>query len=112
MRSLLDFYEDVLRVPSSRLRVPQDKLVAEGDPADTVKLLELLLGVAVQCQTKETHVQNLMTMEEAVKADLMGSIQNLLAITRAANSAGRRTTPFMCATLVVIDCLSVVSSGR
>lgn len=89
MGSVLGFYGDVLHVPFSRLSLPQDmhEQVAEGDRAETVKLLALLLGVAVHCEAKETHVQNLMAMDEAVKTDLSVVIKNL---PQAANTAGKR----------------------
>ncbi len=107
MRGILDFYEDILHVPTSRLtvcwrtirvassailfiilvfQVPQEKQLVEGDEGEMVKLLELLLGVAVQCPEKETHVQSLMSLDEQIKADLMPSIQTLLTITSSAHA--------------------------
>ena len=67
-------------------QVPQEKQLVEGDEGEMVKLLELLLGVAVQCPEKETHVQSLMSLDEQIKADLMPSIQTLLTITSSAHA--------------------------
>ena len=49
-----------------------------ADLVETLKLLELLLGCAVQCEDKERRVTELMSLKAGVKQDLMASIQLLM----------------------------------
>lgn len=77
-RALENFYATEVRIGADALDLPDENLVAEGDVHATVRLLELLLGCAVQCQDKEEHVTLIMTLAEEVKGDLMACIQELM----------------------------------
>eukprot|EP00051_Salpingoeca_urceolata_P033328 m.20179 g.20179 ORF g.20179 m.20179 type:complete len:873 (-) comp6107_c0_seq1:89-2707(-) len=87
-RAVLDFYEQELNVAAHQLVVPDEAAIEKASVEDLCHMLELLLGCAVQCADKERHVQNLMMLEgEQVKADLMASIQRLMAVTAEAFEA-------------------------
>ena len=59
-------------------QLPDVAAVEAGDLGEMLKLLELLLGTAVQCKDKERRVTELMSLEAGIKADLMSSIQLLM----------------------------------
>ena len=76
-----------LQVKSRCLELPDIAAVETGDLEEMIKLLELLLGCAVQCKDKERRVTELMGLEAGVKADLMSSIQLLMQQIDAAKQA-------------------------
>jgi hypothetical protein len=53
------------------------------------KVLELLLAALVQCETKETFVKDILSLEDAVQADLMAIIERIMA--RGASEAQKET---------------------
>ncbi|KAE9028536.1 hypothetical protein PR003_g5626 [Phytophthora rubi] len=69
------FYETSLAVDVERLNDSSAELLS-----GTLRtLLELVLAALVQCETKETFVKDILTMEDAVQADLMAIIEKVMA---------------------------------
>ncbi|KAG3184202.1 hypothetical protein PC128_g13862 [Phytophthora cactorum] len=69
--TLEGFYETNLAVEVQKL---------EGTLNNTfTALLELVLGAVVQCETKETFIKDILTMEDVVQADLMAIIEKIMA---------------------------------
>ncbi|KAG2989946.1 hypothetical protein PC116_g9115 [Phytophthora cactorum] len=69
--TLEGFYETNLAVEVQKL---------EGTLNNTfTALLELVLGAVVQCETKETFIKDVLTMEDVVQADLMAIIEKIMA---------------------------------
>jgi protein HOOK3 len=50
----------------------------ENNPQEIAKLVELILGCAVQCANKEIYIHPIMQMEAAEQAQLMHMIQNII----------------------------------
>eukprot|EP00039_Didymoeca_costata_P007990 m.106917 g.106917 ORF g.106917 m.106917 type:complete len:841 (+) comp13904_c0_seq1:70-2592(+) len=78
IKSIATFYDVDFQTPPSILPMPNAEQVASGNASEMLKLLELLLGVAVQCQDRERRVKDLMGLDAAIKQNLMGSIKNLM----------------------------------
>ena len=51
--------------------------VVDNDPGHLGRLLQLILGVAINCDTKTDHIQALLTMEQDVQRVVMMAIQEL-----------------------------------
>ncbi|KAK1944271.1 Protein Hook 3 [Phytophthora citrophthora] len=68
------FYDSNLAVNIKRLERSNAEL------NDTLRaVLELVLGAVVRCETKETFVKDILTMEDGVQADLMAIIEKVMA---------------------------------
>ena len=51
--------------------------MVENDPGHLGRLLQLILGVAINCDSKTDHIQALLTMEQDVQRVVMMAIQVL-----------------------------------
>ncbi|GMF17139.1 unnamed protein product [Phytophthora fragariaefolia] len=69
------FYEASLPLDVRRLRSARE----DGVDDALLKLLELVLAAVVQCAAKEKFVKDILTMEDAVQADLMAIIEKVMA---------------------------------
>ena len=49
--------------------------MVENDPGHLGRLLQLILGVAINCDSKTDHIQALLTMEQDVQRVVMMAIQ-------------------------------------
>ncbi|ELW61439.1 Protein Hook like protein 1, partial [Tupaia chinensis] len=49
-----------------------------SDSVELGRLLQLILGCAVNCEKKQEHIQNIMTLEESVQHVVMTAIQELM----------------------------------
>uniref|UniRef100_A0A674NRF7 Calponin-homology (CH) domain-containing protein n=1 Tax=Takifugu rubripes TaxID=31033 RepID=A0A674NRF7_TAKRU len=62
----------------SHLPLPDVALVAEhAEPTELGRLLQLVLGCAVNCERKQEYIQIIMTLEEAVQHVVMTAIQEV-----------------------------------
>uniref|UniRef100_A0A674MCX1 Calponin-homology (CH) domain-containing protein n=1 Tax=Takifugu rubripes TaxID=31033 RepID=A0A674MCX1_TAKRU len=66
---------------------PDVALVAEhAEPTELGRLLQLVLGCAVNCERKQEYIQIIMTLEEAVQHVVMTAIQELMSKESVAQS--------------------------
>lgn len=77
-REMEEFYETQVQVSVDRMNFFDEAKVAAGELDEVVRLLELLLGCAVQCTDKQQHVTDIMGLEAGVKKNLMAVIQRLM----------------------------------
>uniref|UniRef100_A0A4W3K687 Hook microtubule-tethering protein 1 n=1 Tax=Callorhinchus milii TaxID=7868 RepID=A0A4W3K687_CALMI len=54
-------------------------LVEQSDPLELGRLLQLILGCAVNCERKQEHIETIMTLEESVQHNVMTAIQELMS---------------------------------
>ncbi|KPP63805.1 protein Hook3-like [Scleropages formosus] len=60
--------------------LPDVNLVGEhSDAAELGRMLQLILGCAVNCEQKQEHIQTIMMMEESVQHVVMTAIQELMS---------------------------------
>ncbi|XP_043942733.1 protein Hook homolog 1-like [Protopterus annectens] len=79
LQSVLDYYQEVLDQDISVLPHPDLNRAAEyADPVELGRLLQLILGCAVNCEDKQEHIQTIMTLEESVQHVVMTAIQELM----------------------------------
>ncbi|XP_008290496.1 protein Hook homolog 2 isoform X2 [Stegastes partitus] len=80
LKSMLEYYHDVLGHPVSDEHLPDVNLIGEmGDVTELGKLVQLVLGCAVSCEKKQEQIQQIMTLEESVQHVVMTAIQELLS---------------------------------
>ncbi|XP_041860826.1 protein Hook homolog 2-like [Melanotaenia boesemani] len=80
LKSMLEYYHDVLGHQVSDEHLPDVSLIGEmGDVTELGKLVQLVLGCAVSCEKKQEQIQQIMTLEESVQHVVMTAIQELLA---------------------------------
>ncbi|XP_069557323.1 protein Hook homolog 2 [Brachyistius frenatus] len=80
LKSMLDYYHDVLGHQVSEVHLPDVNLIGEmGDVTELGKLVQLVLGCAVSCEKKQEQIQKIMTLEESVQHVVMTAIQELLS---------------------------------
>ncbi|XP_077981003.1 protein Hook homolog 3-like isoform X2 [Glandiceps talaboti] len=78
-KGMLDFYTDVLEQQLYDFRMPDVSAIGErDDPEELGRLLQLVLGCAVNCDHKEEYINNIMIMEESVQHVVMNAIQELM----------------------------------
>ena len=79
--AITDYYSDVLGLQlADDFPRPDAARVAEGDPASVGRLLQLLLGCAINCEQKQRHIETIMGMEESVQRVIMRAIQELMNV--------------------------------
>eukprot|EP00066_Takifugu_rubripes_P023765 XP_011613031.1 PREDICTED: protein Hook homolog 1 isoform X2 [Takifugu rubripes] len=87
LQQVLDYYNEVLVQDISHLPLPDVALVAEhAEPTELGRLLQLVLGCAVNCERKQEYIQIIMTLEEAVQHVVMTAIQELMSKESVAQS--------------------------
>uniref|UniRef100_A0A3B3YVM7 Calponin-homology (CH) domain-containing protein n=1 Tax=Poecilia mexicana TaxID=48701 RepID=A0A3B3YVM7_9TELE len=78
LKSMLEYYHDVLGQQVSDEHLPDVNLIGElGDVTELGKLLQLVLGCAVSCEKKQEQIQQIMTLEESVQHVVMTAIQEV-----------------------------------
>ncbi|XP_014674419.1 PREDICTED: LOW QUALITY PROTEIN: protein Hook homolog 3-like [Priapulus caudatus] len=79
LKGILDYYSQVLGQQIIDFPMPDVSLIGEfGDSMELGKLLQLILGCAVNCQNKEEYIQYIMGMDEDVQQYIMKAIQELM----------------------------------
>ncbi|GAA6103097.1 protein Hook homolog 1 isoform X3 [Tachysurus ichikawai] len=80
LQMIVDYYNEVLNQQISGFPMPDVVRVAElSDPVELGRLLQLLLGCAVNCDRKQEYIQIIMTLEESVQHVVMTAIQELMS---------------------------------
>ncbi|KAG8547164.1 hypothetical protein GDO81_028936 [Engystomops pustulosus] len=80
LQGITDYYREVLNQHISEYLLPDLSQIAEtSDPAEMGRLLQLILGCAVNCDKKQEHIQTIMTLEESVQHMVMTAIQELMS---------------------------------
>ncbi|XP_067122723.1 protein Hook homolog 3 isoform X2 [Centruroides vittatus] len=79
LKGVLDYYSEVLGQQITGFRMPDVNAVAElSDPKDLGRLLQLILGCAVNCDKKQEYIETIMGLEESVQHVVMNAIQELM----------------------------------
>ncbi|XP_048394584.2 protein Hook homolog 1 isoform X1 [Stegostoma tigrinum] len=80
LQIVLDYYHEVLGQQfADSLRPNLNLIVEHVDIVEIGRLLQLILGCAVNCERKQEHIQNIMTLEESVQHNVMTAIQELMS---------------------------------
>ncbi|KAK9889885.1 hypothetical protein WA026_008687 [Henosepilachna vigintioctopunctata] len=89
-QAVIEYYQDVLSL-QLQLEVVSIDVNALGERSDIVqlaKLLQLVLGCAINCDTKQDYITNIMQLEESVQQNIMQAIQQLEDVTIGPGKSG------------------------
>ncbi|XP_030769324.1 protein Hook homolog 1 isoform X2 [Rhinopithecus roxellana] len=78
LQGIMSYYHEFLGQQISEALIPNLNQITEcSDPVELGRLLQLILGCAINCEKKQEHIQNIMTLEESVQHVVMTAIQEL-----------------------------------
>uniref|UniRef100_A0A8C7XJ45 Protein Hook homolog 3 n=1 Tax=Oryzias sinensis TaxID=183150 RepID=A0A8C7XJ45_9TELE len=78
LTGILDYYQEVLGQQINDFTLPDVNLIGEhSDAAELGRMLQLILGCAVNCEQKQEYIQTIMVMEESVQHVVMTAIQEV-----------------------------------
>ncbi|CAH3152847.1 unnamed protein product [Porites lobata] len=81
IKGVQDYYTEVLTMDISGFPMPDVIAIVENlDITELGRLLQLVLGCAVNCEDKQEYIQVIMSMEESVQHVVMMAIQELLTV--------------------------------
>jgi protein HOOK3 len=79
-KGILDHYHSVLHLSLDSFSHPDLSLIAnDSSKVDMARLLQLVLGIAINCDQKETYIQDIMAMQEDSQHVIMAAIQELIS---------------------------------
>ncbi|KAM9306176.1 LOW QUALITY PROTEIN: protein Hook homolog 3 [Pholidichthys leucotaenia] len=80
LKGTLDYNQEVLGQHINDFILPDVNLIGEhSDAAELGRMLQLILGCAVNCDQKQEYIQTIMGMEESVQHVVMTAIQELMS---------------------------------
>ncbi|XP_042613159.1 protein Hook homolog 3-like [Cyprinus carpio] len=80
LKGILDYNHEVLGQQINDFTLPDVCLIAEhSDSAELGRMLQLILGCAINCEQKQEYIQTIMMMEESVQHVVMTAIQELMS---------------------------------
>lgn len=89
LKAIMDYYNEVLFQQITEFRFPDVGAIAERGSRDEMgRLLQLILGCAVNCPRKQEYIQVIMGLEEAVQHVVMKAIQELITKESPASYTG------------------------
>uniref|UniRef100_A0A4X1W5N8 Hook microtubule tethering protein 1 n=1 Tax=Sus scrofa TaxID=9823 RepID=A0A4X1W5N8_PIG len=81
LQGIMSYYNEFLGQQISEELIPDLNQITEcSDSVELGRLLQLILGCAVNCEKKQEHIQNIMTLEESVQHVVMTAIQEVSCI--------------------------------
>ncbi|SPP86209.1 protein hook [Drosophila guanche] len=84
-QSLYEYYSEVLNYTLSDFVKPDVQRIAENcDLVELERLLQLVLGCAVNCAKKQSYITEIMCLEEELQANIMRALQELESSRNAA----------------------------
>uniref|UniRef100_A0A803TKT1 Protein Hook homolog 3 n=1 Tax=Anolis carolinensis TaxID=28377 RepID=A0A803TKT1_ANOCA len=88
LKGILDYNHEILGQQINDFILPDVNLIGEhSDAAELGRMLQLILGCAVNCEQKQEYIQTIMMMEESVQHVVMTAIQELKKTTEELNEA-------------------------
>jgi len=79
--STVDYLKDCVGMQLTQFSIPNVTKVVEGDKGHIGRLLQLILGVAINCNEQAEHIQHIMEMEEEVQRVIKFAIEELNGVT-------------------------------
>ncbi|XP_076867484.1 protein Hook homolog 3 isoform X2 [Brachyhypopomus gauderio] len=80
LKGILDYNHEILGQQINDFTLPDISLIGEhSDAAELGRMLQLILGCAVNCEQKQEYIQTIMMMEESVQHVVMTAIQELMS---------------------------------
>uniref|UniRef100_A0A8D3B9C5 Protein Hook homolog 3 n=1 Tax=Scophthalmus maximus TaxID=52904 RepID=A0A8D3B9C5_SCOMX len=80
LKGILDYNQEILGQHINDFILPDVSMIGEhSDAAELGRMLQLILGCAVNCEQKQEYIQTIMMMEESVQHVVMTAIQELMS---------------------------------
>ncbi|XP_074424253.1 protein Hook homolog 3-like isoform X2 [Larus michahellis] len=80
LKGILNYNHEILGQQINDFTLPDVNLIGEhSDAAELGRMLQLILGCAVNCEQKQEYIQTIMMMEESVQHVVMTAIQELMS---------------------------------
>ncbi|XP_076035650.1 hook microtubule tethering protein isoform X2 [Oratosquilla oratoria] len=94
LQAIVDFYQEQLSQNIRSFPLPDVNKIGEtGDHDELGRMLQLILGCAINCERKQQYIEAIMGMEETVQAVIMGAIQDLMTREGSPSGAGDMPGP-------------------
>ena len=78
LEKILDYYQEAFsQNVSSSVKPDINKIVEMNDPTEMGRMIQLVLGCAVNCNNKQEYIKRIMDMEESEQRAMMECIQEL-----------------------------------
>ncbi|GAB0097284.1 Protein hook [Sergentomyia squamirostris] len=77
VEGIFDYYIDVLSLNLSDVAKPDVTRIADADRGELTRLLQLILGCAVNCAEKESYITQIMELEVSLQRNIMRALQDL-----------------------------------
>lgn len=77
IEGVTDYYQEYINPNLNFVKPDGVRIGEQKDASELVKLLQLILGCAVNCNKKQDHIEKIMQMEESAQNVIMQSIQEL-----------------------------------
>lgn len=88
IEGVFDYYTDVLNLSLHDFEKPDVQKIAEkGDAGELGRLLQLILGCAVNCSSKQDYITQIMDVEESLQRNIMRALQDLECVWQGAASS-------------------------
>lgn len=95
IQGVLDYYMDVLSIILSEDARPEvQRLAEQSDPHELGRLLQLILGCAVNCNRKQEYITQIMELEESLQRNIMQALQDLEEIWQGSGASQRNSIGF------------------
>ncbi|KAG1697893.1 Protein Hook [Nymphon striatum] len=79
LQGITDFYLEILEQKISGFKLPNITSISEhNDVEELGRLIQLILGCAINCQHKQEYIETIMELEESVQHAVMSAIQELM----------------------------------
>jgi len=78
LTNIEEFYSDELNIASDAADVDIDRMCKNESNSEMIKLIELILGAAIECENKKEYIENIMLLDESSQRILMVFIERLL----------------------------------
>lgn len=89
--AVYDYYTDVLNLNLMDFARPDAQKIAEKcDEVEIGRLLQLILGCAVNCSQKQTYITQIMHVEESLQQNIMRALQDLEFIWQGCTNVASR----------------------
>ncbi|XP_051785741.1 protein Hook homolog 3 isoform X3 [Erpetoichthys calabaricus] len=80
LKGILDYNHEILGQQINDFTLPDVNLIGEhSDASELGRMLQLILGCAVNCEQKQEYIKTIMMMEESVQHVVMTAIQELMS---------------------------------
>ena len=76
--AIVEFIDIIPFMSLTEFGQPNPNLAAEGQPDEIGRMLQLILGCAVNCNHKQQYIESIMNLEESVQQVLMLAIQEMI----------------------------------